>query len=107
MNTTETNTQIDGLSDPPTTSMDGSLFCRRIEFHLARKPFTGFSNGGVGFRLETLNPSSRTQKPGSNQVNGPLPLVGKKPEENGMDPELSFGIAFRRIVRIVSSVQFS
>ncbi|KAM7472776.1 hypothetical protein LguiA_010959 [Lonicera macranthoides] len=105
MNTTETNTQIDGLSDPPTTSMDGSLFCRRIEFHLARKPFTGFSNGGVGFRLETLNPSSRTQKPGSNQLNGPLPLVGKKPEENGLDPELSFGIAFRRIVRIGAGLE--
>lgn len=78
-----------------------STFQRRIEFHPARKPFTGFSNSSdeSDFKLETLNPSSSDPvKPKSGQDSS-----GKKADasdfwENGLDPELSFGMTFRRIV---------
>ncbi|XP_059667596.1 ubiquitin carboxyl-terminal hydrolase 23-like [Cornus florida] len=98
----ESNTQADGFLDSPAPSSNGSLFHRRIEFHLARKPFTGFSNGGGDFRLETLNPNSEPQRPGQNQDGDPLALAGKKSDgfefsETGLDPELSFRITFRRI----------
>ncbi|XP_062078407.1 ubiquitin carboxyl-terminal hydrolase 23 [Humulus lupulus] len=78
------------------SSSSSSLFQRRIKFHPARKPFKGFRNGGGDFRMETLNPSSSdSTRPGSVKV-------GKKSDgseilENGLDPELSFGITFRRI----------
>jgi len=47
---------------------------RRIEFHVARKPFTGFTKGGGdgSFRLETLNPTSTS----SNNTNGNQQNVG-------------------------------
>ncbi|XP_024978966.1 ubiquitin carboxyl-terminal hydrolase 23 [Cynara cardunculus var. scolymus] len=82
---------------------------RRIEFHQARKPFTGFTNGGGdgSFRLETLNPATTSSKnTHGNQQSVGLDTVGggslgKKRDasefENGLDPELSFGITFRRI----------
>lgn len=81
---------------------------RRIEFHLARKPFAGFTNGGGdgSFRLETLNPATTSSKnTHGNQQSVGLDAVGgssgKKRDaselENGLDPELSFGITFRRI----------
>lgn len=90
----------DKLSDLPASSSDLSLFQRKIEFHLARKTFTGFSNGGGNFRLETLNPNSSNP-----QRHDPKPTMnGKKvdgSEENGVDPELNFGITFRRIVSML------
>ena len=98
----EANTQKTGpsaLADPSST---GSLFHRRIGFHLARKPFSGFTNGGGGgFRLETLNPTTDAKRPG--QSTAPSASGGKKQDgsdhvENGLDLELSFGITVRRIV---------
>lgn len=88
-----------GFSVP--ASSDGSLFQRRIEFHPGRKAFTGFSNGSGDFFLEALNPSLGSQNPASNV--GTSSSTGKKSEdgdvfEHGLDPELSFGITFRRIV---------
>lgn len=85
-----------------------SLFHRKIEFHLARKPYNGFISGknNGGFQLETLNPNTETRR-----ENGTVVGVGKKGgnggdgammESSGMDPEVSFGIAFRKIMRIVS-----
>ncbi|XP_038698164.1 ubiquitin carboxyl-terminal hydrolase 23 isoform X2 [Tripterygium wilfordii] len=79
-----------------------SLFNRKIEFHPARKPFNGFSNGGVDFQIEILNPSSSDpQKTGSSS--GQSTPKGKKMDgleslENGLDPELiSLRITSRRI----------
>lgn len=88
------------------TSSDLSLFQRRIEFHKARKTFTGFTNRGGNFRLETLNPNTSYL-----QKHDPKPTIGgngKKvdgPDENGLDPELSSGITFRRIVSIYISLK--
>lgn len=92
------------------SSASSSLFHRKIEFHLARKPFNGFISGknNGGFQLETLNPNLETRK-----ENGSVVGAGKKGggignggdavmESNGMDREVSFGIAFRKIMRIVS-----
>ncbi|XP_015892670.2 ubiquitin carboxyl-terminal hydrolase 23 isoform X2 [Ziziphus jujuba] len=100
---TETKVMSDGYSDrmPDSSSNGSSLFQRRIEFHQARKPFRPFSKGDGDFRLETLNPSSSDpRRTGSNL--GQSVLGGKKADgseflENGLDPELSFGITFRRI----------
>lgn len=97
-----------GESTESSVPPDKSPF-RRIEFHLAKKPFTGFTNGGGdgSFRLETLNPTTTSSKnTHGNQQSVGLDTVGggssgKKRDaselENGLDPELSFGITFRRI----------
>lgn len=102
----ELQSPSDGYSDlMPESETGSSVPQRRIEFHLARKPFNGLNNGGGDFRLETLNPgtsSSDSRKlVTSNQ--GQSGLSAKKTDgseflENGLDPELSFGITFRRIV---------
>ncbi|GFS31471.1 hypothetical protein Acr_00g0017550 [Actinidia rufa] len=100
----ESNTQADGVPDPPNTV--GSIVTRKIDFQLAKKPFAGFSNGGVGFRLETLNPSSSDpHKLGqSNPGNAQSGRAGKRGDgseflDAGLDPEISFGINFRRILK--------
>lgn len=86
------------------SSSSSSLFQRRIEFHPARKPFKGFSNGGGDFRIETLNPSSSdSTRPGfspGQSGKGGKKVDGSEILENGLDPELSFGITFRRIVSL-------
>nr|XP_043623253.1 ubiquitin carboxyl-terminal hydrolase 23 [Erigeron canadensis] len=104
--TTLIGTNLSNSENPAQESLDKSPF-RRIQFHPARKPFNGFNKGGAddGFQLETLNPT----KPGSKNVSGNektggsdcVGISGKKRDafemENGVDPELSFGITFRRI----------
>nr|XP_009763328.1 PREDICTED: ubiquitin carboxyl-terminal hydrolase 23 isoform X2 [Nicotiana sylvestris] len=107
MNQMEENlgTQISGLvgSEPGTDT--SSLFHRRIEFHLARKPFSGFINNG-GFQLETLNPNSeKTGKDNGLVVGGGKKVGDAQMESNGLDPEVSFGIAFRKIMRIGAGLQ--
>ncbi|KAK7388365.1 hypothetical protein VNO78_23181 [Psophocarpus tetragonolobus] len=67
------------------------LFARKITFHHVKKPFKGFSND---FHIETLNPSSSEP--------GPSGSASKKQDasefsEYGLDPELSFGVTFRKI----------
>ncbi|XP_060171783.1 ubiquitin carboxyl-terminal hydrolase 23 isoform X1 [Lycium barbarum] len=96
--------QLSG-SDPGLDS--SSLFHRRIEFHLARKPFNGFINSGKnnnsgGFKLETLNPNTETRKENGSGKKGGGDVVM---ESNGMDMEVSFGIAFRKIMRIGAGLQ--
>ncbi|KAM1812273.1 hypothetical protein ACFX11_026239 [Malus domestica] len=92
----ELQRQSDGFADLMAESETGSNpLQRRIEFHRARKPFNGFNTGGGDFRLETLNH-------GSSSSQGQSGLSAKKRDgseflENGFDPELSFGITFRRI----------
>ncbi|CAH2040981.1 unnamed protein product [Thlaspi arvense] len=91
---------LDHLAEAP--KLEGSLFSRKIEFHLARKPFSGFSNGGAGFRLETLNPSSSDSRAADGCGQSAPP--GKKQDgpdflDVGLDPELSFPITFKRIIQ--------
>ncbi|XP_010443509.1 PREDICTED: ubiquitin carboxyl-terminal hydrolase 23 [Camelina sativa] len=76
-------------------SSTASAVFRKIEFHPARKPFNGFSNGRSDFKIETLNPCSNNNR----VLSAPS---AKKPEgsdllENGFDPELTFSITFRKI----------
>ncbi|GMP35741.1 hypothetical protein CsSME_00008079 [Camellia sinensis var. sinensis] len=100
------NSHPDESSDPPAPPSIESLFSRKVDFDPAKKPFSGFSNGSGGFRLETLNPttiSDPRRLGGSGQGSGQSGLTGKKPDGSefldvGLDPELSFGITFRRIV---------
>lgn len=99
------NSHPDESSDPPAPPSIESLFSRKVDFHAAKKPFSGFNNGSGGFRLETLNPttiSDPRRLGASGQGSGQSGLVGKKPDGSefldvGLDPELSFGITFRRI----------
>ncbi|XP_010536980.1 PREDICTED: ubiquitin carboxyl-terminal hydrolase 23 [Tarenaya hassleriana] len=88
--------------DPPngscaaaSSSSSTSAVFRKIEFHPARKPFNGFSNGGSDFKIETLNPASANKRPAA-----VTPL--KRPDaseffEIGLDPELRIGITVRKI----------
>ncbi|XP_009366168.1 ubiquitin carboxyl-terminal hydrolase 23 [Pyrus x bretschneideri] len=98
--TAELQRQSDGFADLMPESETGSNpLQRRIEFHRARKPFNGLNTGGGDFRLETLNPGNSG---GSSSNQAQSGLSAKKRDgseflENGFDPELSFGITFRRI----------
>ncbi|KAM1508097.1 hypothetical protein ACFX10_017456 [Malus domestica] len=100
--TAELQIQSEGFADLMPESETGSNpLQRRIEFHRARKPFNGLNTGGGDFRLETLNPGS-SNNGGSSSNQGQSSLTAKKTDrseflENGLDPELSFGITFRRI----------
>lgn len=84
---------------------DSALFNRRIEFRLAKKAFSGFGNSSSsnGFKLVTLNPTSETHV---------APVLNKKIEksseiyDNGLDPELTFEISFRRIVSFITKYAF-
>ncbi|KAI8020587.1 Ubiquitin carboxyl-terminal hydrolase 23 [Camellia lanceoleosa] len=106
------NSHPDESSDPPAPPSIESLFSRKVDFHPAKKPFSGFSNGGGGFRLETLNPTtiSDPRRLGAlGQCSAQSGLAGKKPDGSefldvGLDPELSFGITFRRIVVLLDFV---
>ncbi|CAL5328182.1 unnamed protein product [Camellia sinensis] len=99
------NSHPDESSDPPAPPSIESLFSRKVDFHPAKKPFSGFSNGSGGFRLETLNPttiSDPRRLGASGQGSGQSGLAGKKPDGSEfldvwLDPELSLEITFRRI----------
>ncbi|KAK4338546.1 hypothetical protein RND71_043033 [Anisodus tanguticus] len=102
--------QLSGLIGSDPGSDTSSLFHRRIEFHLSMKPFNGFISGknNGGFQLETLNPTRKE----NGSVIGSGKRVGGNggggdvvQESNGMDPEVSFGIAFRKIMRIGAGLQ--
>lgn len=85
-------------SDP---SNGSALVQRRIEFLPARKTFKGFDNGDSDFKLETLNPcsSSDPRRAGSGTSGtGGNKNDGSEFSEYGLDPELCFGMTFRRIV---------
>ncbi|KAL1817711.1 ubiquitin carboxyl-terminal hydrolase 23 isoform X1 [Daucus carota subsp. sativus] len=89
-------TKASKQSSLPELSISSPLFEKRIEFHIARKPFTGFSNSGGTFQLETLNPStSNSSQFKSNSLVKKTDSVELK--DNGFDPELSYQISFRRI----------
>ncbi|CAN8253132.1 unnamed protein product [Cochlearia groenlandica] len=74
------------------SSSSASAVFRKIEFHPARRPFMGFSNGGSDFKMETLNPSSVIKRPFSS-------TSVTKPDGSDLwlDPELSFSVTFRKI----------
>lgn len=83
---------------------DSAFLNRRIEFHQAKKPFGGFGNNSSnGFKLVTLNPTSEPHA-GS----GLNKKIEKSSEfhENGLDPELTFEISFRRIVSFLTKYTF-
>lgn len=93
-----------------------SLQHRRIEFHLARKPFSSsFSNNlnnFSNFKLETLNPSSSSSSPFNHHPNSQPPhpsssssQASKKHDTSeffdaAFDLDFGFRIPFRRIVSL-------
>ncbi|KAF8033764.1 hypothetical protein BT93_C0123 [Corymbia citriodora subsp. variegata] len=86
---------------PSGSSSSPSLFQRRIEFHPARKQFSGYRGGGGDFKIETLNPGA-PQQGGKLGGSGVGQAPGKKVDglelvESWFDPELSFGASVQRI----------
>ncbi|XP_010545453.1 PREDICTED: ubiquitin carboxyl-terminal hydrolase 23-like [Tarenaya hassleriana] len=96
-----TELRIRSDQDPPNgsraaSSSSTSVLYRKIEFHPSRKPFKGFSNGGADFKIETLNPGSAEKFPAS--ATTPVKRADASDFwETRLDPELSFGITFRKI----------
>ncbi|OVA10645.1 Ubiquitin carboxyl-terminal hydrolases family 2 [Macleaya cordata] len=81
---------------------ESSIFQRRIEFHLARKPVTAFINGSSDFKLETLNPGVDCSQRPVPSVSNSSASAEKKSDggdlsEYGLDAELFSGITLRRI----------
>uniref|UniRef100_A0A7N0UGV3 Ubiquitin carboxyl-terminal hydrolase n=4 Tax=Kalanchoe fedtschenkoi TaxID=63787 RepID=A0A7N0UGV3_KALFE len=97
----DTQRMVDGDSNRLSQIGNGSLLERKIEFHLARKPFSGVVNFDSKFQLETLNPTFPSGNLG--KVTKPTNQLPANKTEGinvgikGFDPELSFGITFRRI----------
>ncbi|TKY54703.1 Ubiquitin carboxyl-terminal hydrolase 23 [Spatholobus suberectus] len=67
---------------------------RKIHFLPVKKPFKGFSND---FHIETLNPSEPGPFGSAASPAAPKKHDASEFSEYGLDPELSFGITFRRI----------
>jgi ubiquitin carboxyl-terminal hydrolase 36/42 len=89
----ETETQTE-------TQKQHDLIHRKIDFVPNSKPFKGFSKD---FHIETLNPTITSEQRQLVCVNGtshppPKKHDGSEFSEFGLDPELNFGITFRRIV---------
>ncbi|KAJ0246027.1 Ubiquitin carboxyl-terminal hydrolase 23 [Hirschfeldia incana] len=83
--------------DPPSNGSSASAVSRKIEFHPARKPFSGFSNKkGSDFKMETLNSSSANKRAFSSSPSGKR-SDGSDPLENGLDRELTFSRTIRKI----------
>ncbi|KAJ6863336.1 ubiquitin carboxyl-terminal hydrolase 23-like [Populus alba x Populus x berolinensis] len=83
-------------------SKDDSTLKRRIKFQLATKQYSGFKNNTSDFKIETLNPGYNSRKrPFAFEHHHPGLSVkkvdGSDFVENGLDPELCFGISFRKI----------
>ncbi|KAL6534873.1 hypothetical protein OROGR_013548 [Orobanche gracilis] len=88
-----------GITEPES---DAAFFHRKIDFHMARKPFSGFRNNiNNGFKLVTLNPN-----PEPNKASGSSKKCERSSEiyETGLDPELSFEITFRRILVLAYTI---
>ena len=68
---------------------------RKIVFIPVKKPFKGFSHD---FHIETLNPSSSSSSEPGTSGSTPKKHDASEFSEFGLDPELTFGITFRRIV---------
>ncbi|XP_020534725.1 ubiquitin carboxyl-terminal hydrolase 23 isoform X2 [Jatropha curcas] len=91
---------LDVANGSSVVSSSSSVFQRRIVFQPAKKPFAGFGNTGAGsdFRIETLNSDSGCKRPfGLNASQSGKKVDGSDFVENGLDPELGFGITFRKI----------
>ncbi|CAG7910355.1 unnamed protein product [Brassica rapa] len=87
----EIQTDQDGSRAAVSSSSASAVF-RKIEFHLARKPFNGFSSRGSDFKMETLNPSSS-----SNNRAFSLSSVKKVDGPDSLDRELTFTKTIRKI----------
>lgn len=79
-------------------------FEKRIEFVPARKPFSGLTYSSGDFKIETLNSSGPDQNRGHGAFqaavsNGKVKMGdGLEFFDNRLDPELSLGVSFQRIV---------
>lgn len=87
------------MAETETITKQHDPFQRKIEFIPVKKPFKGFSND---FHIETLNPttSEHRQLVSANIQSSQPPSKNSEFSEFGLDPELSLGITFRRIVSV-------
>lgn len=103
MKRTETELKMESVGNIENGSKDDSTLKRRIKFQLATKQYSGFKNNTSDFKIETLNPGYNSRKrPFAFEHHHPGLSVkkvdGSDFVENGLDPELCFGISFRKIV---------
>jgi ubiquitin carboxyl-terminal hydrolase 36/42 len=100
---TEAELKMESGGNIENGSKDDSTLKRRIKFQLATKQYIGFKNNTSDFKIETLNPGYNSRKrPFAFEHHHPGQSVkkvdGSDFVENGLDPELCFGISFRKIV---------
>lgn len=100
-----------GLNADPRSAFQGGssikYFEKKIEFVPARKPSSGLMYRGGDFKIETLNPGCADPSGGlgsvQEAVNGKV-NKGHVSEvfDAWLDPELSLGVSFKRIVSPLS-----
>uniref|UniRef100_A0A6N2MSX9 USP domain-containing protein n=1 Tax=Salix viminalis TaxID=40686 RepID=A0A6N2MSX9_SALVM len=82
ISSSETELKIESGVEIENGSKVYSTLERNVKFQLATTHCSGFKNNTADFKIETLNPDNNSRK---------------RPLRNGLDPELCFGITFRRI----------
>ncbi|KAJ6923680.1 ubiquitin carboxyl-terminal hydrolase 23 [Populus alba x Populus x berolinensis] len=98
----ETEMRIESGVDIENGSKVDSTLKRNAKFQLVTKHYSGFKNSTADFNIETLNPDNNSRKRPFGFDHHHPGHSGKRVDgsdfvENGLDPELCFGITFRRI----------
>ncbi|KAL9399654.1 hypothetical protein Peur_008615 [Populus x canadensis] len=102
ISSSETEMRIESGVDIENGSKVDSTLKRSAKFQLATKHYSGFKNSTADFKIETLNPDNNSRKRSFGFDHHRPGHSGKRVDgsdfvENGLDPELCFGITFRRI----------
>ncbi|KAJ6743011.1 hypothetical protein OIU85_017033 [Salix viminalis] len=102
ISSSETEVKIESGVEIENGSKVYSTLERNVKFQLATTRCSGFKNSTADFKMETLNPDNNSRKrPFGFDHNHPghsgKRVDGSDFVENGLDPELCFGITFRRI----------
>ncbi|KAJ6362101.1 hypothetical protein OIU78_002495 [Salix suchowensis] len=102
ISSSETELKIESGVEIENGSKVYSTLERNVKFQLATTHCSGFKNNTADFKIETLNPDNNSRKRPFGFDHHHPGHSGKRVDgsdfvENGLDPELCFGITFRRI----------
>ncbi|KAG5243751.1 ubiquitin carboxyl-terminal hydrolase [Salix suchowensis] len=102
ISSSETELKIESGVEIENGSKVYSTLERNVKFQLATTHCSGFKNNNADFKIETLNPDNNSRKRPFGFDHHHPGHSGKRVDgsdfvENGLDPELCFGITFRRI----------
>lgn len=103
ISSSETELKIESGVEIENGSKVYSTLERNVKFQLATTHCSGFKNSTADFKIETVNPDNNSRKRPFGFDHHHPGHSGKRVDgsdfvENGLDPELCFGITFRRIV---------